>query len=110
MYCMNCKHSKFERSNDDGEIDLFCFKFDKFISAKGKCIKGKKFAQDERAKKIYLENYQTKPTSEIARMIGWSMNKLHYFVDSQFLPKLQRSIRRKKGEKKYVKKTEEQTG
>lgn len=96
MICVDCKHSKFI-DIEEGVSNLYCFKFKQVVVVLNKCVNSKRFAQEERAKKIYLENYQVLPITLIAKKIGWTVNKLHYFIDAAFLPKVSRQIRKAKG-------------
>ena len=85
MKCIDCRNSKFEK-DESGIVDLICYKFKKSVLATTVCLDSKRSAQEERAKRIYLDNYQRYPLREVAKMIGWSVNKLNWFVISNFLP------------------------
>ena len=85
MKCIDCPNSRFVQ-NMDGVVDLICFKFKKNVLATTVCLDSKRSEKEERAKKIYLDNYQRYPLREVAKMIGWSVNKLNWFVYANFLP------------------------
>ena len=85
MKCIDCPNSRFV-NNENNIVDLVCFRFKKNVLATTVCLDSKRSAQEERAKRIYLDNYQRYPLREVAKMIGWSVNKLNWFVISNFLP------------------------
>lgn len=93
MICLNCKYSEFE-NDENGVVELVCLKFKKNVLATTSCINSAKFRKEERAKKIYLDNYQQFPLREVARMIGWSIGKLNWFIYINFLPRVH--IRKRK--------------
>ena len=85
MKCIDCPNSRFV-NDEKGVVDLICFKFKKPVLATTVCLDTQRSKEEERAKRIYLENYQKYPLRDIARMIGWTVNKLNWFVISNFLP------------------------
>lgn len=85
MKCIDCPNSRFV-NNENNVVDLVCFRLKKNVFATTVCLDSKRSAQEERAKRIYLDNYQRYPLREVAKMIGWSVNKLNWFVISNFLP------------------------
>lgn len=93
MKCIDCPNSSFDK-NENGDVDLICFKFKKSVLATTVCLDSKRSKQEERAKKIYLDNFQRYPLRDIAKMIGWSMNKLNWFIYINFLPRIH--IRKRK--------------
>lgn len=93
MKCIDCPNSSFDK-NDNGDVDLICFKFKKSVLATTVCLDSKRFKEEARVKKIYLDNYQRYPLRDIAKMIGWSMNKLNWFIYVNFLPRIH--IRKRK--------------
>lgn len=86
MKCVDCPNSRFV-NDENGVVDLICFKFKKSVLATTVCLDSKRSAQEERAKRIYLENYQKYPLRDVARMIGWTVNKLNWFIYVNFLPR-----------------------
>lgn len=93
MKCIDCPNSRFV-NDENGGIDLICFKLNKPVIATTVCLDSKKSKEEERAKKIYLDNFQRYPLRDIAKMIGWSMNKLNWFIYVNFLPRIH--IRKRK--------------
>lgn len=93
MKCIDCPNSSFDK-NENGDVDLICFKLKKSVLATTVCLDSKRFKQEDRAKKIYLDSYQKYPLREIARKIGWSLNKLNWFIYVNFLPRVH--IRKRK--------------
>jgi len=93
MKCLDCSNSKLE-PDENGIVDLICCKFNKPVLATTVCLNSKRFKKEERAKKIYLDNFQRYPLRDIAKMIGWSMNKLNWFIYINFLPRVH--IRKRK--------------
>lgn len=85
MKCLECINSRFVQ-NEDGVVDFVCLRLNKTVFATTVCLDSKRFKEEDRARKIYIENFQRYPLSEIARMIGWSVNKLNWFVIINFLP------------------------
>lgn len=85
MRCLECPNSKFEK-DENGVVDLICYKLNRPVIATTVCLDTKRSKEEERAKKIYLENFQKYPLRDIARMIGWTVNKLNWFVIINFLP------------------------
>lgn len=88
MFCLDCKHSKVI-NNENGEAELRCLKFDKEVFSYDKCLASSKFLKEERAKRIYLQYYKTEKLEDIAHKIGWTKNKLLYFIEAKILPKKQ---------------------
>lgn len=86
MFCLDCKHSKIITVDSD-TTDLICCKYDKSVFAYDKCLASKKYLQQERARRIYLQYYKTEKLEDIAHKIGWTKNKLLYFVEAKILPK-----------------------
>lgn len=86
MACITCDYFK-AITNEEGEVEPICSKFNKEVFAFGKCIATKKFLKEERTKKIYLDNYKTASLDEIARMARVTKNQLTYLVSSNGLPK-----------------------
>lgn len=84
MRCLECPNSKFEK-DENGVVDLICYKLNRPVIATTVCLDTKRSKEEERAKKIYLENFQKYPLRDIARMIGWTVNKLNWFVIINFL-------------------------
>ena len=87
MKCVDCPNSRFV-NDEKGIVDLICFKFKKSVLATTVCLDTKRAKEEERAKKIYLDNYQSCPLREVARMIGWTVNKLNWFIYINFLPRV----------------------
>lgn len=86
MKCIDCPESRFEK-DENGDVDLICFKFKRSVLATTVCLDSKRFKEEARVKKIYLDNYQRYPLREIARMVNWSLNKLNWFIYINFLPR-----------------------
>lgn len=93
MKCVDCPNSRFV-NDEKGVVDLICFKLKKPVLATTVCLDSKRSKEEERAKKIYLDNFQRYPLRDIAKMIGWSMNKLNWFIYVNFLPRIH--IRKRK--------------
>ena len=93
MRCVDCPSSRFIQ-DENGVVDLICFRLKKKVLATTVCLDSKRSKEEERAKKIYLDNYQRYPLRDIAKMIGWSMNKLNWFIYVNFLPRIH--IRKRK--------------
>jgi hypothetical protein len=93
MKCIDCPNSRFV-NDENGVVDLICFKLNKPVIATTVCLDSKRSKEEERVKKIYLDNFQRYPLRDIAKMIGWSMNKLNWFIYINFLPRIH--IRKRK--------------
>lgn len=93
MKCIDCPNSSFDK-NENGDVDLICFKFKKSVLATTVCLDSRRFKEEARVKKIYLDNYQWYPLRDIAKMVGWSLNKLNWFIYVNFLPRIH--IRKRK--------------
>ncbi len=102
MQCINCEFSKFI-NDENGKPDLFCLKKNIAIFGFNKCVSTSKFVEEEKIVKFYLANYETMKIIDIAHKIGWTPNKLHYFIEAKMLP---RKIFSRKGIK-YKKDTKE---
>lgn len=93
MKCVDCSNSRFV-NDENGVVDLICFKFKKSVLATTVCLDTQRSKEEERAKRIYLDNYQKYPLRDVARMIGWTVNKLNWFIYINFLPRVH--IRKRK--------------
>lgn len=93
MRCVDCPSSRFIQ-DENGVVDLICFKLKKPVLATTVCLDTQRSKEEERAKRIYLENYQKYPLRDIARMVNWSLNKLNWFIYINFLPRIH--IRKRK--------------
>lgn len=96
MKCIDCPDSRFVQ-DEKGVVDLICFKFKRTVIATTVCIDSERAKKEAEVKKVYYENYQKYPLRDIAKMVGWSVNKLNYFVMANFLPR--NKIRKRKEEK-----------
>ena len=103
MQCINCEFSKFI-NDENGKPHLHCLKKNIAVFGFNKCLTTSKYEEEEKIVKFYLDNYETMKITDIAYKIGWTPNKLHYFIEAKLLP---RKIFSRKGIK-YNKDTKEQ--
>ena len=89
MNCVDCQHYRF-LVNEKNETYGFCSKTQKETFPFDTCVINKKFIEEQRITKIYLENYKTKSMDEIVKLIGkknYDRSKLTYFIVKKALPR-----------------------
>lgn len=89
MQCINCQNFRI-LSKENKETYSFCSKKQIEKLPFDKCSLNYKEQQEQRAVKIYLDNYKTKNLDEIVSMINArsiDKEKLNYIITKHFLPR-----------------------
>lgn len=89
MKCLECPNFRI-LNRENKETYSFCTKKQTEKLPFDKCSFNQKEQREQRAIKIYLDNYQTRTLDEIVVMIGLrsiDKSKLNYLITKHFLPR-----------------------